>query len=238
MPDPATITAIHTFVAGTKARAGQVNTNFSNLRGHMLPLSSDTQTASHQTHDLGAPDHHWRRIYAKEPLVINGNQLGKIQIMNLVDGSSPTDIVEHPALIDVTAFRFDETTGVAFQFIVPDEYISGNRLSISLRGYCETATAHFVMEAVSALYKHSLTSMADTTPSNLLTSTSSIQPPAANLMFTNTSLRLTDASGLINAVTVTAGDVIVVKLNRNGNDTSDTNTGYYFLTNLQIDLNN
>lgn len=56
---PSTITTFHTFAAGTKARASQVNTNFSNVRGDFLPINENTASASDMTHTLGATDHRW-----------------------------------------------------------------------------------------------------------------------------------------------------------------------------------
>ena len=238
MPATNTITAFYTFVARTRARANQVNTNFEAIRGNFIPINTDTATASHQVHNLGSVDHQWKQIHLTEAPYINGNQVGKREIEVWHDGSNPCDIIDDEDWLAKTAFRFDDTTGVAFNFVVPDEYVIGNRISLSLRGYCETATSHFAMELGSALYKASITSLALTAPANVFTSTSNIQPAVANLLFTNTSLRLTSADGKINGVTVTAGDVIACYLNRTGNAVGDTNTGNFFLTNLLLDLNN
>ena len=54
-----TITSFFTFVPGTKAKASQVNTNFLNYRGDILPINTDTTTASNFTHKLGTSDHRW-----------------------------------------------------------------------------------------------------------------------------------------------------------------------------------
>lgn len=62
---PTTITAYTTFVADTKARASEVNSNFSNHRGDLLPVNTDTATASHRTHDLGASDHYWDKLFTQ-----------------------------------------------------------------------------------------------------------------------------------------------------------------------------
>lgn len=61
---PSTITSFITFVANTKARASQVNTNFSNFRGTRLPINSDTISASNQIHDLGSDEHRWNKLFA------------------------------------------------------------------------------------------------------------------------------------------------------------------------------
>lgn len=62
---PSTITAFHTFQPATKARSSQVNANFSNYRGDLLPINETTATASDGTHYLGASDHYWAGAYAK-----------------------------------------------------------------------------------------------------------------------------------------------------------------------------
>ena len=69
-PSTATITSFYSFTAGTKAKASEVNTNFLNYRGFLLPVNTDTTTASDNTHDLGAADHRWRYLYVNNPPVI------------------------------------------------------------------------------------------------------------------------------------------------------------------------
>src|SRR6266540_2120225 len=56
---PSTITVYHSFQPATKARSSQVNTNFSNYRGDLLPINENTASASDNTHFLGGSDHYW-----------------------------------------------------------------------------------------------------------------------------------------------------------------------------------
>lgn len=63
---PSTITTYYTFAAATKARSSQVNTNFSNYRGDLLPINETTQTASDLTHNLGSTDHRWNKTFTSE----------------------------------------------------------------------------------------------------------------------------------------------------------------------------
>lgn len=63
MPSSATITTFYTFTANTKARASQVNANFDIFRGHILPVSPNTQTAINNTYDLGSSEYRWRTLY-------------------------------------------------------------------------------------------------------------------------------------------------------------------------------
>lgn len=61
---PSTITTYYIFAPGTKARSSQVNNNFANHRGDLLPISDSTATATHLTNNLGASDKRWLRLYA------------------------------------------------------------------------------------------------------------------------------------------------------------------------------
>jgi hypothetical protein len=56
---PNTITAYFDFTPGTKARSSEVNTNFSNYRGTLVPINTNTASASDMTHNLGSSDHRW-----------------------------------------------------------------------------------------------------------------------------------------------------------------------------------
>lgn len=67
MPSSATLTAFYSFSANTVIYSSQVNTNFSNYRGHILPVDPNTATAATtRTYDLGANDHAWRNVYAQQ----------------------------------------------------------------------------------------------------------------------------------------------------------------------------
>lgn len=235
---PTTITGFVTFVAGTKARAANVNDNFSNYRGTLLPINSDTATASHNTHDLGSTEHYWRRVYLGQAPFINGSQIGKVRIENVYDGASPPDIQDPIANLNRVGFPKDLDRDVRFSFEVPDEYAVGNRIALRFKGLCNT-TGNLHMETVAGLYRAAVTDAGLTTPANLLTTTSTITAPSTtSQFFTDATLKLTGATGLINGQTVTAGDVITVNFKRRGSHANDTVDGYFYLTNLMVDLNN
>jgi hypothetical protein len=243
MPSSATITAFVTLVAGTKARAGHMNTNFGTWRGHVLPVDPNTAASAHQLYDLGATDAQWRRIYLKEPPFVNGSQLGKVEIETLWDGSNPADVIEDINYLGICGFPKDTATSVRFHFRVPDDYISGNRISLEVHGYCDTGASQITMETVATLFRGNTITGQDvaslTLPANRLTSTANFfVPTTPALMFKTTSLRLTDASGQINSLTVTAGNILAVDLKRTGAALADTNSGYFNLTNVIVDLNN
>ena len=54
MPD--TITTFHTFIPNTTALSAQVNVNFGNFRGDLLPINENTATADDNTFDLCTTD--------------------------------------------------------------------------------------------------------------------------------------------------------------------------------------
>ena len=93
---PATITAFNTFVAGQKAKAGEVNQNFDNFRGDRIPINANTTTASTNTHDLGVSSHRWKDIHGA--------------VMDLLGSTSTTDLSIRPD-VSVTAGAFDMRMG-------------------------------------------------------------------------------------------------------------------------------
>lgn len=65
MPSTATITSFYTFAAGSKARATQVNDNFSVFRGHIIPVDPNTIASANVTYDLGSDRNRWRTAYVQ-----------------------------------------------------------------------------------------------------------------------------------------------------------------------------
>lgn len=63
---PNTITAYTDFAAGTKAKSGEVDGNFSNHRGTLLPIEENTAAASNLTHYCGLSDHRFLGGFFKE----------------------------------------------------------------------------------------------------------------------------------------------------------------------------
>ena len=70
MPD--TVTSYSTFSPSTKARSSLVNTNFSNHRGTVLPINTDTATASDDTHNLGSTDHNFKKVFVASGFFTTG----------------------------------------------------------------------------------------------------------------------------------------------------------------------
>lgn len=238
MPDSATLTTFYTMTARTKARASQANHNWSVWRGHNIPIEADTAAASDNEHDLGASDHRWRSAYLGSTPYVNGVQTNRFEIQDIYDGSVATEIVDPIGDLRRIAFANDVDTDVRFHFVVPPTYKVGQRISLSLKGYPET-TGSAVFYSTSRLHRMSLTSIvSSSTPAAVLTGTATIANAAAGLIQEDNALKLTDASGLINGVTVGVGDILSVQLKRAAaSATGDTNTGRWFATNLFINLN-
>jgi len=96
---PNTITAYTTFNAGTKARSGEVNSNFLNHRGTLIPINTNTATAADRIFDLGTSEHRWRELW-----------IDKIRInSSTVTGASLT-IVGTPATAGAMEFRIGALT--------------------------------------------------------------------------------------------------------------------------------
>jgi hypothetical protein len=236
MPSSATNTTFYDFVPRAKAKSSEVDHNFAVFRGHSIPINPDTQTSSDNLHDLGASDHRWRRIYLGEPPYVNGSQLGKIPIPVVLDGSTPPSVIQPQDDLARIGFPGDADSDVRFQFVVPSEYKPGNRIALTLRGYPE-ATGSAIFHSIARLYRMSITSGVSV-PAAVLTGTATFGNSTAGLFFEDSSLKLTDASGLINGTTVTVGQIISVNLKRAATATGDTNTGNIFLTDAIVDLNN
>jgi len=78
MPSTNTITSFYSFTPGGYIYSAEVNNNFSNFRGHILPIDPNTATAAAtMTYDLGSNDYMWRSNYVGYS-VMYGNTAGSI----------------------------------------------------------------------------------------------------------------------------------------------------------------
>ncbi len=66
MPLNQTVTAFYTFATDSRARASEVNTNFSTFRGHLMSVDPNTSTSTNLTYDLGSDEHRWRTLYCRD----------------------------------------------------------------------------------------------------------------------------------------------------------------------------
>lgn len=64
MPASATITSFYTFQIATRPRIGNVNGNFANYRGHLIPIDPNSITAAANfEYGMGAPEYRWNYGY-------------------------------------------------------------------------------------------------------------------------------------------------------------------------------
>lgn len=238
MPATSTVTAYHDFAARQRAKASEVDYNFANHRGHVIPINTDTASSSNNTHDLGATDHQFRNAYLQNTPYVNGVQLNRFEILDIYDGSVMTELVDPIGELGRIAFPYDRDTDVRFQFVVPPQYRAGQRIALAMRGYPET-TGSAVFYSTTRLHQiNSANITSSSTPASVLTGTATLANAVAGLFVEDSSLKLTDASGLINGSTVSVGDVLTVQLKRATSATGDTNTGKWYAVGLYVDLNN
>lgn len=235
---PTTITVYNDFQGTQRAYADDVDENFSNHRGTLLPIEENTAAASDNSHDLGSTDHRYRTAYLAQVPYVNGIQTNRFPISQVFDGSVPTELVDPIGELDRIAFPYDRDTDIQFDFVVPPHYTPGQRIGLSLRGYPET-TGSAVFYSTARLFKLNSTNIAgSSTPAAVLTSTATLANAVAGLFVEDTSLKLSDGAGLINGITITVGDIISVQLKRATSAVGDTNTGKWFATGLMAELNN
>jgi len=121
-----TVTAFYTFSSGSKAQSAQVNNNFDVFRGDMIPVNSDTQTASDLTHDLGHTGHRWKDGYFERIILAGdtsaGTSIGTTSTGNIsfTVGNSVASIIPVGGIAQLSPNRLDIGTvsaawgGVAF----------------------------------------------------------------------------------------------------------------------------
>lgn len=63
MPSSATITAFYTFTTLTKIKSSEANSNWSLLRGHLIPIDGSLTAAANNSYDLGSSEYYWRNLY-------------------------------------------------------------------------------------------------------------------------------------------------------------------------------
>lgn len=162
-------------------------------------------------------------LYKKSPAgaeaaVGSGTGGGGGSALNWVeDIDSPTSVFEYSG----QAYVFEDavTQYIYAQIRVPNSYVTGSQ--INLRGifYASGTSSTVFLKTQATLVRTGSDAMSSTT--NQRTSTNSAVTLATTANRPNSIVcDLSDASGLINSVTITAGDVILVKLYRDfANDT-------------------
>lgn len=81
---PSTITSFYTFTRGVCV-ASEMNTNFSNFRGDLVPIEEDTAAASNESHDLGTPSHYWSDLYVNNIYLKGSTSTTDVSILPRTD---------------------------------------------------------------------------------------------------------------------------------------------------------
>jgi len=135
------------------------------------------------------------------------------------DGPSPEMIKE--ANVEVYTYSLEDAGSQALYAMirVPTSYVAGRPVSLKIPVYSIDASGTFLIQSVSTLIRMGTDTFSSTT--NQRTSTNSaITASGANQNIPQSViLDLTSTTGQINSVSVTAGDYIIVKLQR-GTDTA------------------
>lgn len=66
VPSSDTITGWNVFTAHTKIKSSEVNANFNQFRGHLIPFDASITGAANNTYDLGSTNYYWRKLYATQ----------------------------------------------------------------------------------------------------------------------------------------------------------------------------
>lgn len=239
MPSSATITSFFSFTAGTKARANQVNTNFDNLRGHLIPTNVNTASAVDATWDMGSTDYQWRNVYFSGSLLQGGQPFaGSQHIPVLFPGTSSP--VKLPSQGSLPRLKFSANNKDC-RFEIPAlNYGVGTQIKLILRGYFDTsvtgADTSSRWRAETSLYRPGVDVAGTTAATNVHTSTVDITHSSGGSfqLFSNNSLTMTDATGLINSATVTTDAVLGVSLKRLGGATEDTYGGNVIINTVLV----
>lgn len=162
MPSSATITTFYDFSPNTKARASQVNTNFSVFRGHIIPLDPNTAASATNTYDLGSSEWRWRSVYTKGIDFLSNTSTGNdLKIYGSTAGSSPAVVYSvagtstasgtHSFMIGgVERFRIDRYGGYRASFTSTsdgtDPGIGGLVYSVGTNGaYVNSVTSEVII---------------------------------------------------------------------------------------------
>jgi hypothetical protein len=137
---PTTITAFNVFTPGTKARSNEVNENFNNYRGDLLPINSTTATASDMSHDLGSDSHRWRFGYLGTVDLKSSTSTASLQI----SGDTSATAGAYLFKIGGTTCAQITPTGIPASSLRPNEIFSVLTFTIAGLG---TATASWTVPA-------------------------------------------------------------------------------------------
>jgi hypothetical protein len=122
--------------------------------------------------------------------------------------------------VGIYEYQQDTTNKLYTAIRVPSSYVAGNQISLKILFYSADNTGTVLMQSVATLIRAETDSIASIV--NQRTSTNAAVTLAAGTVNEpqKVTLDLTSATGTINSVAVSAGDLILVALQRADSDTS------------------
>jgi hypothetical protein len=212
VPATATITTFFYFNAGNKALSAEINANFSNLRGHFLPIDPTSSSASNANYDLGSDDHRWMTTYVKEIDLVSSTSTASLSIAG--------DIA-----LTFGAFEFN-IEGVE-KFKITKDGFSG--VKVSPTGYTSTALRN--QFAVSSSFNISApTTAASLVTGSTITISTSGRPVKFGITIPYSPLSAEDSTEFVGYVnTTTANNIFGIQYNIHPNTLGVyyLNTGVY-----------
>lgn len=230
MPSSATITAFYTFAQRGLIRSSEHNHNFGIFRGHLLPVHPDTATAATSgAYDLGSSDHRWGTLYVttiNSSNPVGGGGGGSALIWDEPAGSSPLQSF-YSNKLSVYVYEASASQELYTEIHVPSSYNAGSPVTLKVKVYNVDTSGDILMRAQATLVRAgvddvSSTTNQRTTTNSAITMTSSIDSEVQSI-----DLDLTDSSGNINGVAVSAGDTIIVRFYRD-TDTATSEVNFLY----------
>jgi hypothetical protein len=139
-----------------------------------------------------------------------------------VDGVNPPFPAVDAALNPVRNYLAADTQNVLAQIKVPSGFGGGQQIKLAILAAAGNSTGTYLLQSVATLIRSGTDAVTSTT--NQRTSTNTALT-AANQVYKSIVLDLTDSSGNINGVAVSANDLILVSLKR-GTDTSTADVSF------------
>lgn len=193
MPSSATITAFYSFTANSRARASQVNSNFSIFRGHILPVDPNTQTAINNTYDLGSSEYLWRSVYC------GTLSCAVVDLTSSTSTASLSITGDTAAAAGAILLKFEGTERYRFKNTV-DATIAASNGGFALRSLADYSIGH--------------TTTSTTLPNSTITVYSSGRPIELKFVPTINTTTVSQIQFISN--TGTSGPNIIFSLIRNG----------------------
>lgn len=137
---------------------------------------------------------------------------------NPVSGSAPIAVQENNEIVYLFAAGLVQKMSVFLK--VPSTYVLGKQITMLLSHYSPSASNTMLLETTSYLIRKDLDAVSSTTNSHASTNAALTNTVADQ--FREVAVDLTDASGEINSVAVSPGDIVHVDLQRGtDSDTAD-----------------